>query len=87
MNLTTFTSSNQEQNFSVMNKQKNSEARDHEAAAKLLEESGRAFNLISDGKAKEAADEFPFESHFIKKYVSSGLSELNELLKLRLELH
>jgi hypothetical protein len=70
-----------------MNKSANLEMRDNESSAKLFEESNLAFNLILDGKTKEAADEFPFESHFIKKYVSSGLSELTELLKLRLELH
>ena len=70
-----------------MNNPENILMSDNENAAKLFDESSLAFDLINNGKEQEASDEFPFESHFIKKYVSTGLSELTELLKLRMELH
>jgi hypothetical protein len=53
----------------------------------MFDESSRAFQLIANGEEEKARKEFPMEYFFIKKYVSSGVNELKELLRLRLKLH
>lgn len=51
----------------------------------LFRMSGNAFNLIREGKEKEARTEFPMEYHFIKKYLPSSIEELSFLLTRKLE--
>jgi hypothetical protein len=65
----------------------NSLATEEDPSVKMFDESSRAFQLIANGEEEKARKEFPMEYFFIKKYVSSGVNELKELLRLRLKLH
>lgn len=52
----------------------------------LVNMSGSAFNLMKQGREKEARSEFPMEYHFIKKYLPSSIEELTSLLNSKLQL-
>ncbi len=51
----------------------------------LFRMSGTAFNLIKEGKDKQARLEFPLEYYLIKKYLPSSLDELTSLLSRKLK--
>jgi|GEM_PF-6320477 len=54
-------------------------------SSQLFKMSGNAFNLIKNGKDKQARIEFPVEYHFIKKYLPDNFDELTDLLQSKLQ--
>jgi hypothetical protein len=52
----------------------------------LLHDCESAYQLISQGKRKQAEQLFPLEAYLIKKYLSTDLKELSTLLENRLTL-
>jgi len=46
----------------------------------------KAFNLVREGKEKDAKKEYPMEYHLIKKYLPASIEELTTLLKSKLQI-
>jgi hypothetical protein len=55
-------------------------------SSSLFTLSRKAFNLIREGKEKQARLEFPLEYHFIKKYLPSSIDELTFFLRSKLQI-
>lgn len=55
-------------------------------SSSLFNMSGNAFNLMKEGREREARSLFPMEYHLIKKYLPSSIEELTSLLKSKLQL-
>lgn len=55
------------------------------ASSSLFTLSRKAFNLIREGKEKQARMDFPMEYYFIKKYLPSNIEELTRLLSSKLQ--
>ena len=46
---------------------------------------GNAFNMVKEGRDREAKTKYPMEYHLIKKYLPSSIDELSSLLTRKLE--
>ena len=46
----------------------------------------KAFNLMKEGREREAKTQYPMEYHLIKKYHPSSIDELSSLLTRKLQI-
>ena len=46
---------------------------------------GKAFNMVKEGREREAKKEYPMEYHLIKKYHPSSIDELSSVVTRKLQ--
>jgi hypothetical protein len=47
----------------------------------------KAFNMVKEGKEREAKSQYPMEYHLIRKYLPSSVDELSALVTKKLQVY